>query len=98
MTTHFLSKVTPPSLTTGPTLWFVFNKEAILLQKTHYYPKLSPSVIVAIVRGSEILLAQPHFAPGYYSVLAGFVEPGETAEETVAREVMEEVGINVKNI
>lgn len=65
----------------------------------HCYPKLSPSIIVAITRGDAILLARsPHFAPGVFSTLAGFVEPGETAEETVAREVMEEVGIKIKNI
>lgn len=65
----------------------------------HFYPKLSPSIIVAIMRGREILLARsPRFPPGNYSVLAGFIEPGETAEEAVEREVYEEVGLTVKNI
>ena len=65
----------------------------------HSYPRLSPSIIVLVEKGDEILLARsPHFPPGLYSTLAGFVEPGETAEEAVSREVFEEVGIQVKNI
>ena len=63
------------------------------------YPRLSPAVIMLVYRGNEILLARaPRFRNGMYSVLAGFVEPGESLEETVAREVREEVGIEVKNI
>jgi NAD+ diphosphatase len=63
------------------------------------YPRISPAVIVAVVRGREILLARARrFPPGFYSVLAGFVEPGETLEECVAREVREETGIEVKNL
>jgi NAD+ diphosphatase len=50
-------------------------------------------------REREILLGRsPHFQPGVYSVLAGFVEPGESLEETVMREVREEVGIDVDGI
>ncbi len=63
------------------------------------YPRLSPAIIVLVSRGEELLLARAHrFPPGMYSVLAGFVEPGETLEETVMREVREEVGIEVKDI
>ncbi|MEM9486085.1 MAG: NAD(+) diphosphatase [Cyanobacteria bacterium P01_F01_bin.116] len=63
------------------------------------YPRLSPAVIMLVSRGSEVLLARaPRFREGMYSVLAGFVEPGESLEETVAREVREEVGVEVKNI
>ena len=63
------------------------------------YPRLSPAVIVAVVRGDRLLLASnKRFRPGFYSVLAGFVEPGETLEECVAREIREEVGIRVNNI
>lgn len=63
------------------------------------YPRLSPAIIVLVWRGEELLLARAHrFPPGMYSVLAGFVEPGESLEETVVREVREEVGIEVKNI
>ena len=63
------------------------------------YPRLSPAVIMLVYRGEDILLARaPRFKEGMYSVLAGFVEPGESLEETVAREVKEEVNINIKNI
>ncbi|NJN30649.1 MAG: NAD(+) diphosphatase [Synechococcales cyanobacterium RM1_1_8] len=63
------------------------------------YPQLSPAVIMLIYRGEELLLARaPRFRAGLYSVLAGFVEAGESLEETVARETEEEVGVTVKNI
>lgn len=63
------------------------------------YPRLSPAIIVLISRGEELLLARaPRFPAGMYSILAGFVEPGESLEETVVREVREEVGIEVKDI
>lgn len=63
------------------------------------YPRLSPAVIVMIRKGDKILLSRsPHFPPNMYSVLAGFVEAGETLEEAVQREVTEEVGIRVRNI
>lgn len=60
------------------------------------YPRLSPAVIVLVERGDEILLARSsHFPPGMYSTLAGFVEPGESLERTVVREIEEEVGVEV---
>ena len=63
------------------------------------YPRISPAAIVAVVRDRRILLARARrFPPTMYSVLAGFVEPGETLEQCVAREVHEESGIEVKNI
>ena len=63
------------------------------------YPKLSPSIIVLVRRGEEALLARNEAWPtGMFSTLAGFVEPGESIEQTVHREVSEEVGIRVKNI
>ncbi len=63
------------------------------------FPRLAPAVIVVVQRGREILMARSrHFAPGVYSVLAGFVEPGETLEEAVKREVFEETGIRLKDI
>lgn len=65
----------------------------------HHFPRISPAVIVRIERRDEILLARsPHFAPGVYSTIAGFVEPGESLEQTVAREVREEVGVEVTNV
>jgi len=64
-----------------------------------FFPRLSPAIIVLIHKGDEFLLARNHrFRAGMYSIIAGFVEPGETLEETVAREIREEVGIEVKNI
>jgi NAD+ diphosphatase len=64
-----------------------------------HYPRLSPAAIVLVKRGDQILLARsPGFPEGLYSVLAGFVEPGESIEETVAREIGEEVGIGVRNV
>jgi len=65
----------------------------------HNFPRLSPAIIVAVERRDEILLARSaHFPQGLFSVLAGFVEPGETIEECVVREVKEEVGITVGNV
>jgi NAD+ diphosphatase len=64
-----------------------------------HYPRISPAVMGLVRRGSEILLARsPHFPEGMYSALAGFVEPGETLEETLAREVREEVGVEIENL
>jgi NAD+ diphosphatase len=64
-----------------------------------HFPRLAPAIIVLVERGDRLLLARSrHFMPGMYSVLAGFVEPGESLEEAVVREVKEEVGIHVKDI
>ena len=64
--------------------------------RLHVYPRLSPSIIVLVHREDEVLLARNHrFPEGMYSTLAGFVEPGETIEQTVHREVFEEVGLQV---
>lgn len=64
-----------------------------------YYPRLSPAVIVLVQRDNEVLLGRSNrFPTAFYSVLAGFVEPGETLEETVEREIYEETGILVSDI
>jgi len=64
-----------------------------------HFPRLSPAVIVLVTRGEEMLLARsPHFQKGVYSTLAGFVEPGESLEEAVSREVLEEVGVTLTGI
>ena len=64
-----------------------------------HFPRVSPAVIVLIERGREMLLARsPHFPPGVYSTVAGFVEPGESLEETVHREIREEVGVQVRDV
>lgn len=66
---------------------------------TVVYPKISPAIIVAIVCNNKILLAcNSNFVGGWYSLVAGFVDVGETLEETVRREVKEEVGFEVWNI
>lgn len=63
------------------------------------YPRLSPAIIVLIERGEQILLARGHqFVAGRFGIIAGFVEPGESLEEAVQREVREEVGIEVAEI
>jgi NAD+ diphosphatase len=63
------------------------------------YPRLSPAVIVAVVRDDRLLLGtSKRFRADFWSVLAGFVEAGETLEECVVREVREEVGILVNNV
>jgi NAD+ diphosphatase len=59
------------------------------------YPRLAPAIIVVVERGDAILLGQGRGFGGMYSALAGFAEPGETLEETVRREVREEVGVEV---
>lgn len=63
------------------------------------HPRIAPAIIVLVRRGEEALLARNAKFPGaFYSTLAGFSEIGESLEETLAREVREEVGIGVKNI
>lgn len=64
-----------------------------------FFPELSPAVIMLIRKGDQALLAaNRNFRGGMYSVLAGFVEPGEDLEEAVHREVFEEVGIRLTNL
>ena len=62
------------------------------------YPKICPAVIVAVTDGDKLLLTK--YSTGYkrFALIAGFAESGETIEETVHREVMEEVGLKVKNL
>ncbi len=63
------------------------------------YPRISPAVIVAVVRDGRLLLAKAsRFRNNFHSVLAGFIEAGESAEECLKREVMEETGISIKDI
>lgn len=64
-----------------------------------FYPRISPSIIVRICKDNQILLARKaDFLPNVYGLIAGFVDAGESLEETVEREVYEEVGLKVKNI
>ncbi|MGZ8349170.1 MAG: NAD(+) diphosphatase [Allosphingosinicella sp.] len=64
-----------------------------------HFPRVDPVVIMlAEHRGRVLVARQPQYPPGRYSALAGFVEPGESIEEAVARELMEEAGVAVGNI
>lgn len=64
-----------------------------------FFPRISPSGIVIVKKEDKILLARsPHFPPGVYGAVAGFVEVGETVEEAVIREVYEEVGIRIQRL
>jgi NAD+ diphosphatase len=63
------------------------------------FPRISPAIIVLVRRGDRVLLGRGnHLPPGLYSTLAGFVEPGETLEEAVRREIREEVGIELGEV
>jgi NAD+ diphosphatase len=63
-----------------------------------HYPRTDPAVIVAVDDGERLLLGrQRGWAPGRWSVIAGFVEPGESLEQTVAREVHEETAVRVRD-
>jgi NAD+ diphosphatase len=61
-----------------------------------HFPRTDPAVIVLVTHGDQCLLGRsPRFPPGMYSTLAGFVEPGESLEQTLYREVLEESGIEI---
>lgn len=61
-----------------------------------WFPRVTPAILALLTRGRELLLGRsPHFPAGQYSLLAGFVDVGETLEEAVAREVREEVGLQI---
>ena len=80
---------------------FDSNEESLICPTTSkmIYPSIAPCVLAMVTRGNEILLARNNLFPeGLFSVLAGFVEVSESAEETVKREVLEEVNIKVKNL
>ncbi len=64
-----------------------------------FWPQVTPAIIVLVRRGDEVLLTRnKNFRGNYWGLVAGFVETGETLEECVAREVLEETGISIKNI
>jgi NAD+ diphosphatase len=65
----------------------------------HFFPRISPCAIMLITRGDQMLLARSaRYKSDFYSCLAGFIEIGETPEETVIREVKEEVDLQIKNV
>ncbi|MEM1235362.1 MAG: NAD(+) diphosphatase [Pseudomonadota bacterium] len=67
--------------------------------KRHHFPRTDPVVIMLILHGNSVLLGRsPGWPPGMYSLLAGFVEPGETLEAAVRRETFEEAGVEVGEV
>jgi NAD+ diphosphatase len=65
---------------------------------SEHYPRTDQAIIAAVTDGTRLLLGRQHaWPPGRFSVLAGFVEPGESLEQTVAREVLEESGVRVRS-
>lgn len=76
------------------------TERAMTCEKCHYtsYPRIMPAVIVGVTNGDKLLITRYRTGFVYNALIAGFTEIGETVEETVAREVMEEAGIKVKNI
>ncbi|MBR2438557.1 MAG: NAD(+) diphosphatase [Lentisphaeria bacterium] len=67
--------------------------------RERYYPQIAPAVITAVLKEDKILLAHNrNFTSGVHSLIAGFVESGESLEQAVAREILEETSIKVKNI
>ncbi|WP_306260678.1 NAD(+) diphosphatase [Pararhizobium sp. IMCC21322] len=64
-----------------------------------HFPRFDPVSIMLVIDGDRCLMGrQPHFQPGMYSCLAGFIEPGETLEGAVRREVLEEAGIQISTV
>ncbi|XP_060710247.1 nucleoside diphosphate-linked moiety X motif 13 [Hemiscyllium ocellatum] len=75
------------------------SKRICSSEEITYYPQVSPVIIVLVSDGAHCLLArQKLFPPGMYSALAGFCDIGETVEDSVQREVAEEVGLNVSSL
>ena len=67
--------------------------------KGEHYPRVDPVTIMLVEHDGKLLLGrQPRFPEGFYSALAGFVEPGESIEEAVKREVLEEAGIVARDV
>jgi NAD+ diphosphatase len=67
--------------------------------RRQHFPRTDPAIIVLVTNNDSCLLGrQPVWPPGLYSTIAGFVEPGETLEQAVAREVQEETGVVVKGV
>lgn len=68
---------------------------------TEHFPRTDPAVIMLVTRGDRVLLGQSHKFPvdrNFFSTLAGFVEPGESLEEAVRRETLEEVGVTIGGV
>lgn len=93
-THHFCSKCGQPSVVDKGG----YSRTCTACNAEHF-PRVDPVVIMLVLHGNECLLGrQPHFAPGMYSALAGFAEPGESLEEAVRREVWEEAGLRAGRV
>lgn len=81
-------------------LSFSETERALVCKKCRntIYPRINPAVIVAVTKGDSLLVTRYRNGYNHNALVAGFTEIGETLEQTVAREVMEETGIKVKNI
>ncbi|MDO5343145.1 MAG: NAD(+) diphosphatase, partial [Bacteroidia bacterium] len=67
--------------------------------RQEFYPNLAPAIIVRVQKEDKILMVRArNFRGNFYGLVAGFVEPGETLEQCVEREVMEETGLRITNI
>jgi len=67
--------------------------------RSEFFPRIDPAVIVLVSDGDHALLGrQPQWPPGRFSTIAGFVEPGESLEDAVTREVLEETGVRVQSL
>jgi NAD+ diphosphatase len=79
-------------------LWDAGHERRCPACGTHHFPRTDPVVIVRVTDGSRLLLGRkPDWPEGRYSVLAGFVEPGESLEDAVRREIHEESGVKVRS-
>lgn len=75
-----------------------YRRKCTACEREHF-PRFDPVSIMLVVDGDRCLMGrQPHFQPGMYSCLAGFIEPGETLEGAVRREVLEEAGIRISAV
>ncbi|WP_295719842.1 NAD(+) diphosphatase [uncultured Halovibrio sp.] len=84
----------------GPTQWYEHEYTLYCAHCDHrHYPRVSPCVIVAVHDGDWLLLGRsPRHPPDLWTLIAGFIEPGESAEAAVAREVQEETGVQLADV
>ncbi len=84
----------------GNRLFKKTDERALICEKCNniVYPRINPAVIVGVINGDRILITRYRTGYAHNALVAGFTEIGETLEQTVAREVMEETGVRVKNI